>query len=88
MPILPNHLWDHISLSIRWQRVTTLMGETWAIGWQLILGPTHVERGSSADFHGVVAAVNAKLVERFEEVETEVRIEYDPRSEQREAPRA
>ena len=71
MPLLHSHLWDQVSLSIRWQRVTTLMGDTWAVGWQLILGPTHVERGTGADFGEVVGAVSAKLAERFAEVESE-----------------
>ena len=71
MPLLPSHLWDQIHVTIRWQRITTLMGDGWAIGWRMILGPTNLANGTGADFHDVVAAVNAKLAERFEEVESE-----------------
>jgi hypothetical protein len=71
MPILLSHLWDQINLSIRWQRVPTLMGDTWAIGWRMILGPTDLANGTGGDFAEIVAAVSAKLAQRFAEVEVE-----------------
>ena len=71
MPSLLGHLLHEMHVKISWQRVQTLTGRTWAVGWEITVYGTQVITGSAWDLDEAIAAVNAKLTEHFQGVEGE-----------------
>ena len=71
MPSLLGHLLHEVHATISWQRVRTLTGPTWAVGWKITAYGTQETSGTAWDLVEAVAAVNKKLTEHFQVVETQ-----------------
>ena len=77
MPSLLGHLPHEVHVTLTWQRVPTLIGRTWAVGWKITVWGTQETSGTAWDLADAVEAVNRGLTEHFRTVEAQENQGYD-----------